>query len=302
MNDGLGIEVRYGADVSDQLEPSGTQANDSFSRRVFLGMGVVLAGAVSIGDFLATVDPASAAPLWGYPFTAYASQSRGLEYNGSTLTHEGVDYTPGEGTPIHAVADGTVTVSGVSGSNGAYGQSIWVDHGGGWTSRYAHMIDGSRRVGVGATVARGTRLGDVGNTGRSFGAHLHLEIRMDGNVRDPNILLQDAPLAGSAPAPQPQQRFGRSEHLMYIRRESTGEIAIFGGDFRQSSGGQSGRHVFANQSEYTSWRRVVTTYNSEVRRVGLPSENLVPEPPANPADVLGINEGDWGVVCGVYGV
>lgn len=104
------------------------------------------------------------------------------------------------------------------------------------------------------------------------------------------------------PVPEKKPSSGVSETIMYIRRQSTGEIAIFGGNFRQSNGGQTGRHLFANLDEYGSWRRVVTAYNSEVRRVGLPTENLIPEPPANASDVLGLGEGDWSVVCAVYGV
>lgn len=99
--------------------------------------------------------------------------------------HEGLDFTPGAGTPIHAIADGVV--SDVQ-SSGAFGNHVVIDHiinGQKVQSVYAHMQYGSVQVAVGQTVAVGEVVGAVGSTGASTGPHLHLEIHLDGTPVDP---------------------------------------------------------------------------------------------------------------------
>jgi murein DD-endopeptidase MepM/ murein hydrolase activator NlpD len=94
--------------------------------------------------------------------------------------HEGQDFAGGHGTPIHSTADGTVVHAGrLSG----YGNLIKIRHQFGIETRYAHL---SRiRVKVGQKVSRGDRIGDMGNTGRSTGTHLHYEVRVNGRPVDP---------------------------------------------------------------------------------------------------------------------
>jgi murein DD-endopeptidase MepM/ murein hydrolase activator NlpD len=92
--------------------------------------------------------------------------------------HAGIDMAPGAGVPIRAAGAGRVQIS--SGSHGGYGQAIVIDHGGGIATLYGHMIAGSRTVGVGAQVEKGQVIGQVGNTGASFGAHLHFETHTGG--------------------------------------------------------------------------------------------------------------------------
>ena len=97
--------------------------------------------------------------------------------------HEGVDFTPGEGAEIHAIADGTVRIATEQG--GGYGVTVLIDHivdGELVSSRYGHMQYGSLRVSPGDTVKVGDVLGKVGNTGHSFGAHLHFEILQNGTT------------------------------------------------------------------------------------------------------------------------
>ena len=100
--------------------------------------------------------------------------------------HLGVDFVPGKGAPIQAIADGVV--SEVNAGGGAYGVFIVIDHvidGQNISSMYAHMIWGSPAVAVGQTVTVGQYLGDVGSTGASTGPHLHFEIHVDDVPVDP---------------------------------------------------------------------------------------------------------------------
>lgn len=99
---------------------------------------------------------------------------------GCSSDHQGVDFDPGYGTPIHVVADGVVVESS---SDGGLGQHVVVEHsidGVMVQTVYGHMIFGSQTVRVGATVTRGQIIGDVGSTGASTGPHLHFEVRPGG--------------------------------------------------------------------------------------------------------------------------
>jgi murein DD-endopeptidase MepM/ murein hydrolase activator NlpD len=94
--------------------------------------------------------------------------------------HSGMDFIASAGFPIRATAPGTVSVAG---RNGGYGRMVEVDHGNGFSTRYAHM---SRiRVKIGQKIAAGDIVGDVGSTGRSTGPHLHYEVRRNGEAVDP---------------------------------------------------------------------------------------------------------------------
>jgi murein DD-endopeptidase MepM/ murein hydrolase activator NlpD len=94
--------------------------------------------------------------------------------------HAGIDIGVPYGTPIHAAAEGTVVLAGWT---GGYGNYMCIDHGGGLATCYAHQS--SYAVSVGAHVEQGQVIGYVGSTGHSFGAHLHFEVRINGNPVDP---------------------------------------------------------------------------------------------------------------------
>ena len=100
--------------------------------------------------------------------------------NGRKQMHNGIDLAAYSGSKIHATADGTVTKAWVS---GAYGKLIEIRHGMGYKTRYAHLK--KIRVKSGQRVARGDVIGDMGNTGRSTGTHLHYEIRKNGTAINP---------------------------------------------------------------------------------------------------------------------
>nr|WP_228512401.1 M23 family metallopeptidase [Clavibacter sp. VKM Ac-2872] len=113
--------------------------------------------------------------------------------NGCSSDHKGVDFAPGLGAPIQAIADGVVREA--VNSDTGLGVHLVIDHvidGQLVTSVYGHMLPGSLRVQVGDAVKVGTQIGQVGNTGASTGPHLHLEIHVaDGTPVDPFAWLKE---------------------------------------------------------------------------------------------------------------
>lgn len=94
--------------------------------------------------------------------------------------HEGQDLAGDYGTAIYATADGVVVHAGWE--NG-YGRLIKIQHAFGIETRYAHLSQ--IRVEVGQRVSRGDKIGDMGNSGRSTGTHLHYEVRIGGSAVNP---------------------------------------------------------------------------------------------------------------------
>ena len=99
--------------------------------------------------------------------------------------HNGTDFAAPIGTPIYAPADGVVTFAGWS---SGYGRLVKVQHAFGIETRYAHQS--RMRVEVGQRLSRGDRIGDIGNSGRSTGPHLHYEIRVGGRPVNPMIYIR----------------------------------------------------------------------------------------------------------------
>jgi murein DD-endopeptidase MepM/ murein hydrolase activator NlpD len=92
--------------------------------------------------------------------------------------HAGIDIAAAEGTPIHAADSGRVVLMQGTGASGGYGNYTCIQHTATLSSCYAHQV----RFGtsLGASVSKGQVMGYVGNTGHSFGAHLHFETRVNG--------------------------------------------------------------------------------------------------------------------------
>lgn len=124
--------------------------------------------------------------------------------------HYGIDFRAFEGTPILAAASGKVVESRLSMNDPAdwkagdpaprvmgWGHRIAIDHGGGYVTSYNHLS--SRSVQVGAYVDAGRQIGAAGNTGYSFGAHLHFELRLMGKPVDPMPLFK--PEGCTCPSP-----------------------------------------------------------------------------------------------------
>ena len=99
---------------------------------------------------------------------------------GTTIFHEGIDLGLPEGTPAPAAADGEITHSGWM---GGYGYTVQIRMANGQTLRYGHMSEVYTYVGQ--KVKKGDVVGLVGSTGNSTGPHLHIELRNDYDVLDP---------------------------------------------------------------------------------------------------------------------
>ena len=113
----------------------------------------------------------------------YTASGYGLRidpiYN-TTKFHEGMDFSANIGTPVYATGNGVVTKAGWQ---SGYGKIIKIDHGYGYETWYAHLNDMDVRVGQ--KVVRGQVIGEVGNTGKSTGPHLHYEVHVKGRVVNP---------------------------------------------------------------------------------------------------------------------
>jgi murein DD-endopeptidase MepM/ murein hydrolase activator NlpD len=105
--------------------------------------------------------------------------------------HKGVDYSAPTGTPIQSSGDGKVIFKG---TKGGYGRTIIIQHGGRYSTLYAHMSSYRNGVNVGKRVKQGQVIGYVGASGRATGPHLHYEFRVNGvhtnplTVKLPNAL------------------------------------------------------------------------------------------------------------------
>ena len=112
-----------------------------------------------------------------------------------TQAHRGIDLVAPEGTKVFAIKGGKVEKSGVE---GALGNMIRIRHADGTATVYGHLK--SQLVGNGQEVAEGSQIGLSGNTGRSFGAHLHVALEdKDGGVSDPTGLV----FGGGSPSSGP---------------------------------------------------------------------------------------------------
>ncbi len=104
--------------------------------------------------------------------------------------HKGVDYAAKRGTPIKAAGDGKISFQG---RKGGYGRVVIIQHGGRYSTLYAHMYRFKKGKYVGKRVKQGQIIGYVGSSGRATGPHLHYEFRVNGTHRNPlTVKLPDA--------------------------------------------------------------------------------------------------------------
>ncbi|WP_374533376.1 M23 family metallopeptidase [Phenylobacterium sp.] len=144
--------------------------------------------ATNLSEAGALVEAATRLPF-ARPTTATPqTSSYGVRFDPFTRRpafHSGLDFAGSTNSPIYATAPGVVSFTGV---RSGYGNTIEIDHGRGFKTRYAHL----QAIGVrpGQRVAVGTRIGGMGSTGRSTGPHLHYEVWVNGRAQNPSRFLK----------------------------------------------------------------------------------------------------------------
>ena len=183
----------------------GAESQASLARAAQV-IGALVTGRPERAIGAALADPAS--PLDRLPVEGTLSspfgQRRDPIRRRRSQRHKGVDVVAKRGTPVHAAGAGLVTLAR---RNGGYGRVVYVDHGDGLQTRYAHL--NKILVEPGDFVVAGTELGQVGTTGRSTGPHLHFEVRVHGQPVSPR-----ESLGMVAPAPAPLQVVRRLGELV----------------------------------------------------------------------------------------
>jgi murein DD-endopeptidase MepM/ murein hydrolase activator NlpD len=118
---------------------------------------------------------------------------------GGWRLHKGTDYAAAKGTPVRAIGDGVVVREGWG--NG-YGNMLEIRHRNGFVSRYGHLSRFASALHVGSHVAIGETVAYVGATGLATGPHLHFEVLVNGEQRDPRTALKQT---GGDPIPQAER-------------------------------------------------------------------------------------------------
>lgn len=192
-------QARYAATSADELEEIRRAARER------LIADAQAAGVAVDPALLAEAESLSEVDSLAWPLESHALTDVFGTRGGA---HMGIDLAAPAGTPIGAAAPGVVVLS--SESHFGYGVAVVVQHVGGLQTVYGHMSHGTRTVRVGDWVETGDHLGGVGNTGRSFGDHLHFEVRLDGTPIDPMPLLTGGSaspeeIRDAVPAPPPPE-------------------------------------------------------------------------------------------------
>lgn len=142
------------------------------------------------GNTVETVDAKTQWPTSGTTDNGARGFFATRTINGVVMQHNAIDISNNAGTPVYAFMDGTVSRTG----NFLYGcgpYCLFIDHGGGIKSRYAHMQ--ALHVKKGDFVKRGTLVGDMGSEGFSTGPHLDFAVFINGKPANPRDFLKGLP-------------------------------------------------------------------------------------------------------------
>lgn len=152
---------------------------------------ILLVGTGSPYQSLGDLGGGSNRTGWLWPAVGAYATSSGFGYRSARISgrsfHGGMDIIKSgghsTGAPVIAVADGRV----IEAHNGyrGYGHTVVIDHGNGFSTRYAHMQPGSIAVKVGQKVSQGQQIGRIGSTGNVTGPHLHFEVMKNGEKVNP---------------------------------------------------------------------------------------------------------------------
>ncbi|MBK9071258.1 MAG: M23 family metallopeptidase [Myxococcales bacterium] len=209
---------------------------------------------------VADLKPLSLTPVPGVESSGYGWRQDPVRRR-KVKFHKGRDYRAPKGTPVYAAGAGTVVFAG---RQTGYGRVIYVDHGDGLSTRYAHLSAFDAKKG--SRVAAGDQIGKVGATGRATGNHLHFEVRIDGRAIDPVIALRIAGLQRTEPdqanklvvelapdvqgdledehSPPPTARRGRAAAKAASHRPARKANLTSRSDKRKATAGGSGARVW----------------------------------------------------------
>ena len=201
----------YKIDMSRDLQPG-----DAF--RVLAERLSSPTGAVKIGNILAATFTLSGTELQAIRYASNSVRGDYFDQNGKSLRsaflraplqfrrisstfgnrfhpilgiwrqHKGTDYAAAAGTPVRAIGDGVVQRAGWG---SGYGNVLEIRHRNGFVSRYGHLRGFASGIHVGSRVTIGQTVAYVGMTGLATGPHLHFEVLVDGQQRDPRVALRD---------------------------------------------------------------------------------------------------------------
>ncbi len=192
-----GLERIVGGEPESRLAEAGAGgAFTSLSGPTGSGLSLLEARAARLGERLDAVGGAfeqrrlvlrSTPNIW--PVRGVINSGFGFRRDpitGQRAHHSGLDISADRGMPVLATADGLVVRAERVGN---LGRAVYVLHRFGHETRYAHMAE--ILVEEGQEVRRGDAVGRVGNSGRTTGYHLHYEVRLEGDARDPFEYLRD---------------------------------------------------------------------------------------------------------------
>ena len=218
----------YKIDMSRDL-----QSGDAF--RVLVERSSSPNGAVKIGNILAATFTLSGTELQAVRYASRSGHDDYFDQTGKSLRsaflraplefrrisstfgnrfhpilgvwkqHKGTDYAAASGTPVRAIGDGVVQRAGWG---SGYGNVLEIRHRNGFVSRYGHLRGFASGIHVGSRVTIGQTVAYVGMTGLATGPHLHFEVLVDGQQKDPRVALRDR--SGD---PVPSSQRADFEHL-----------------------------------------------------------------------------------------
>jgi murein DD-endopeptidase MepM/ murein hydrolase activator NlpD len=141
----------------------------------------ISSGGLRLMPAMSFADSSYTPSIW--PVLGHITDSFGERldpFSGEGAFHTGVDVATDYGAPVHATADGIITIAE---NHAGYGRLVVIDHGFGITTWYAHLSSFSAVPG--ARVKRGEVVGYTGISGRSTGPHVHYEVRMNNAPINP---------------------------------------------------------------------------------------------------------------------
>jgi murein DD-endopeptidase MepM/ murein hydrolase activator NlpD len=172
-------------DMQAEIERLNEEAAELLAQEEAAAEAARLAAAASaVGTGSVSADQVAALPRFTHPCPtgSYTSGFGWREFTSSF--HMGLDIGAPTGTPIYAALGGTVIVAGYSPTAGNW---VVISHGNGLVTKYMHAS--ALYVSAGQTVGAGETIAAVGNTGHSFGAHLHFQVEINGSAVNPRPFL-----------------------------------------------------------------------------------------------------------------